>query len=131
MRACQGREIPWPRGALSRIHLIVFVIFLLHVVLVSPVFFPSMSSINAWDESVYINEGRELTHGKLPLFTMNPLVAALYALTYLPVHASPYWLIHSCSMGRVVFFGLLWWPVIWWQANWLRWPAPSSWSRCW
>ena len=97
-----------PRGALSRIHLIVFVIFLLHVVLVSPVFFPSMGSINAWDESVYINEGRELTHGKLPLFTMNPLVAALYALTYLPVQASPYWLIHSCSMGRVVFFGLLW-----------------------
>src|ERR1017187_10263704 len=67
-----------------------------------------MSDINAWDDAEYMNEGRELTQGKLPLFTVNPLVAGLYALAYLPVQASPYWLIHTCSIGRVVTFSLLW-----------------------
>jgi hypothetical protein len=97
-----------PQVAPRNIHLIVFVIFLLQAVLVSPVFFPSMSDINAWDDSEYMNEGRELTQGKLPLFTVNPLVAGLYAVAYLPVQASPYWLIHTCSIGRAVNFSLLW-----------------------
>ena len=97
-----------PQVAPRKIHLIVFVIFLLQAVVVSPVFFPSMSDINAWDDAEYMNEGRELTQGKLPLFTVNPLVAGLYALAYLPVQASPYWLIHTCSIGRVVTFSLLW-----------------------
>ncbi len=88
--------------------LLVFLIFLLHAVVVSPVFFPAMSDINAWDDSEYIHEGRELTHGKLPLFTMNPLVGGLYALADLPVHTSPFWLIHTCSIGRIVNFSLLW-----------------------
>jgi hypothetical protein len=88
--------------------LLVFLIFLLHAVVVSPVFFPAMSDINAWDDSEYIHEGRELAHGKLPLFTMNPLVGSLYAVAYLPVHASPFWLIHTCSIGRIVNFSLLW-----------------------
>jgi hypothetical protein len=98
-----------PSGITPRkTRLIVFLIFLLHAVVVSPVFFPAMSDINPWDDSEYIHEGRELTHGKLPLFTMNPLVGGLYAVAYLPVHASPYWLIHTCSIGRIVNFSLLW-----------------------
>ena len=97
-----------PRGGSRKIHLIVFLVFLLHAVVVSPVFFPSMSGIDVWDESWYMYLGRELTHGTLPLFTMNPLVVSLYALAYLPVHASPYWLIHMCSIGRIVTFSLLW-----------------------
>jgi hypothetical protein len=28
-----------------------------------------MSDINAWDDAEYMNEGRELTQGKLPQFT--------------------------------------------------------------
>ena len=39
---------------------------------------------------------------------MNPRVGALYAVAALPVHASPYWLIHTCSIGRAVNFSLLW-----------------------
>jgi hypothetical protein len=96
----------WRPG--RNIHLIVLIIFLIHAALVSPVFFPSLSDIGVWDEATYINEGRELLHGKLPLYTENPAVAGLYTLTYLPVHASPYWLVHSCSIGRFVLFGLLW-----------------------
>ncbi len=29
-------------------------------------------------------------------------------LTYLPVQSSPYWLVHSSSIGRFLLFGLLW-----------------------
>lgn len=87
---------------------IALIIFLLNVTLVSPEFFPSLSDIAVWDEAVYINAGRELLDGRLPSLAYNPAVAALYALTYLPVHASPYWLIHSCTIGRVLLFGLLW-----------------------
>jgi hypothetical protein len=83
-------------------------IFALNLLLLVHVFLPSLSDINAWDEATYINEGRELVHGKLPRFAMNPLVAVFYAVTYLPVHASPFWLIHSCAIGRVILFGLLW-----------------------
>lgn len=90
------------------IHLIVLIIFLIHATLVSPVFFPSLSNIGVWDEATYINEGRELLDGKLPLYSENPAMAGLYALTYLPVRTSPYWLVHSCSIGRFVLFGLLW-----------------------
>src|ERR1700729_3047808 len=96
------------RATPRRTSWIVFLIFLLQAVVVSPVFFPAMGDINPWEESEYIHEGRELTHGKLPLYTMNPLVGGLYALADLPVHASPYWLIHTCSIGRIVNFSLLW-----------------------
>ena len=56
----------------------------------------------------YINEGRDLINGHLPAFTFNPAVACLYALTYLLVHTSPFWLVQSCSIGRFILFSLLW-----------------------
>ena len=97
---------PWRLGRNN--HVIVLILFLFHTALISPVFFPPLGDIGVFDEAVYINEGRELLDGKLPLFAMNPAVAGLYALTYLPVHTSPYWLVHSCSIGRFVLFSLLW-----------------------
>ena len=82
--------------------------FLLHVDLVFPVFFPSLSEIGPWDESVYINRGRTMAAGDLPEYAQKPVVALFYVLTYLPVQHSPHWLVHSCSLGRIAFFGLLW-----------------------
>ena len=62
-----------------------------------------------FDESVYINGGRLLiSDGILPQFIKSPLVHLVYALAYIPVQASPYWLIHSCTIGRFILFGLLW-----------------------
>jgi hypothetical protein len=46
--------------------------------------------------------------GILTPFGYSPLSSFLYALTYLPVQSSPYWLVYSCSLGRVLLFGLLW-----------------------
>jgi hypothetical protein len=91
---------------------IVWLIVLLHALIVSRVFFPALSDIGAWDEAFYINEGRELAHGTIPRFSGNPAVATLYALTYLPVHSSPFWLVYSAGIGRVLLFVLLWLAVI-------------------
>jgi hypothetical protein len=97
------------RGAAGRgTAMIVAIIFLLSAAMAYQVFFPSLHEIGGWDEAGYINEGRELAGGTLPRLSHNPAVALLYALTYLPVRSSPYWLIHSCSIARVLLFGLLW-----------------------
>ena len=82
--------------------------FLLNVFLVSAGFFPNLAEINAWDEAAYVNSGRLLLLGELPILSNNPLVALLYALTSLPYVNSPLWLVHSTSVGRVFLFALVW-----------------------
>jgi len=64
--------------------------------------------MNTFDEAYYINDGRELTQRILPVLAHSPLVAFFFALVYIPVQASHYWLIHSSTIGRFVLFGLLW-----------------------
>jgi hypothetical protein len=88
--------------------LITLLIFFLNVGMVYPVFLPSLDEIGVWDESSYINRGRELLAGTLPRMSQNPAVALLHALTYLPYTSSPYWLVYSCSLSRFVLFGLMW-----------------------
>jgi hypothetical protein len=88
--------------------LIALLIFFLNVGMVYPVFLPTLGEIGVWDESSYINRGRELLAGTLPRLSQNPAVALLHALTYLPYTSSPYWLVYSCSLSRFVMFGLMW-----------------------
>ena len=88
--------------------LVVLLIFFLNVGMVYPVFLPSLDEIGVWDESNYINRGKELLAGTLPRLSQNPAVAVLHALTYLPFRSSPYWLLYSCRLSRFVLFGLLW-----------------------
>ena len=84
-------------------------LFILNVVLVFPIFFPNLSDMDMWDESGYINSGRMLIEkGFLPEPAWNPLGAFFYALTYIPVQDTTYWLIHSCTIGRFILFGLMW-----------------------
>jgi hypothetical protein len=71
-------------------------------------FFPGMRDINVWDESVYVNTGRNLAEGQLPSFARNPLIGLIYAVTYLPFANSPFWLVQSVAFGRLVLFGLMW-----------------------
>jgi len=83
--------------------------FLLNLVLIFPVFLPNLKDIGLFDEAGYINSGRELVENfGLPAYGDMPLPTFFYALTYLPVQASPYWLIHSCAIGRLILFILLW-----------------------
>jgi len=93
----------------SNSNLVIPLLFILNLVLVFPIFFPNLRDIGPWDESIYIRNGRLLAEkGILPEFAWNPLVAILYALTYIPVHASDYWLVHSCTIGRFILFSLMW-----------------------
>jgi hypothetical protein len=87
---------------------VALIAFFLHASLVSPAFFPSFGEVG-WDEALYFNEGRKLfEHGTLPLFAESPAMAAVYALTYLPVQGSPDWMVHSATSGRLILFCLLW-----------------------
>jgi hypothetical protein len=96
---------------MSRKVLILF--FLVNLFLLSPLFLPHLSEINPWDEANYVNKGRELVDlGDWPNYAGNPLVSIFYAITYLPFHSSPYWLIHSDSLGRMLLFSLLWWSAV-------------------
>lgn len=89
--------------------LTVPLIFFLNIFLVFPKFFPNLSEIGRFDEAYYINTGKELFQGTLSGHpSTSPLTTFLYALTYIPVQESPYWLIHSCTIGRLILFILFW-----------------------
>lgn len=87
---------------------LVFFLFLLNAVLISSVLYPSFAQINPADEARYITQGKSLAEGILPNFAFSPLLSFFYALIYLPVQNSPYWLILSCAIGRVFLFASLW-----------------------
>ncbi len=87
----------------------VFVIFFVNLFLVFAIFLPNLSDINAWDEAAYLNSGRRLIEeGTFPKYAGNPLTNVFFALTYFPFQASPYWMVLSVSLARVILFSLLW-----------------------
>lgn len=87
--------------------------FFANLFLLFSLFLPNLNEINPWDEASYVNKGRELVDlGKWPDYAGNPLVSVFYALTYLPFRSSPYWLIHSDALGRVLLFSLIWWSAV-------------------
>jgi hypothetical protein len=72
------------------------------------VFFPSLTDIWNFDEAYYINNGRLVLQGQLPALGANPFVALFWAIVSLPFHSSQYWMIHTCALGRLISFALLW-----------------------
>jgi hypothetical protein len=89
--------------------LIALLAFLLQMLFSLYRFFPTMRDINPWDEAVYINTGRLFANGVLTTFSHNPLIGIIYAFTYFPFKSSPYWLMQSDALGRVIMFALVWW----------------------
>jgi len=83
-------------------------LLLINFALSLPVLTPGFRDIGTFDEAVYIDAARQLTNGVLPPFRPSPLTASLYALTYIPLQHSRYWLVHTCTLGRIVLFSLLW-----------------------
>jgi hypothetical protein len=88
--------------------LLPWLVIVMHLALVAPVLFPSLSRIGSWDESVYMIYGKQLLAGEWPRYTAGPLVGAVYALACLTVQASDDWLVHTNWIGRVGFMVLLW-----------------------
>lgn len=87
---------------------ILILIFLLQVLFVAYRFMPTLRDINLWDEAIYINAGRDLIEGTLTPFEWNPFVSIFFAVTYLPFKSSPYWMMQSASLARLMMFGLMW-----------------------
>jgi hypothetical protein len=87
---------------------VIALVFILHVVLALPVLTPNLKDIGRFDESFYIEHGRMVGANNLPAVDGSPITAFFYALTYIPVHESDFWSIHSCTIGRFVLFALLW-----------------------
>jgi hypothetical protein len=87
---------------------IAFLVFVLQGLFLMYRLFPSIQDINLWDEADYINGGRLFAQGTLTNIEWNPLVSFLYALAYLPFQNSPYWLVQSAALGRIIIFLLLW-----------------------
>jgi hypothetical protein len=85
-----------------------FFLFALNMFFVYNNLTPNLQDLNNWDESVYVNTGRTLFQGRLPVFARNPLIALLYAITYIPFQSSPLWLVQSDTLGRFVLFILMW-----------------------
>lgn len=81
----------------------------INLILIAPSLFPNLSDIGPWDEMAYVVSGRLLADkGEWPVIANNPLTSAFYALTYLPYRASPFWLVHSRTLGKILSFVLLW-----------------------
>src|SRR6476660_2697441 len=92
----------------NRWRLLLALAFVLHIMLVLPSLTPNLTDIGMFDESSYVEMGRTFRLTKLPALDETPLTAVFYAITYLPVQNSEFWLIHSCTIGRFVLFALLW-----------------------
>ncbi len=99
---------PWAGFVSDPIHVIAVIVFALNVFLVSASFFPNLREINAWDEASYVNSGRVLLEGQWPSFSNSPLVAVLYAVTSVAYLGSPFWLVQSTTLGRILLFALVW-----------------------
>jgi hypothetical protein len=99
-RAADGEQEQWWS--------VIALVFILHMVLVLPVLTPNLKDIGRFDESFYIEMGRTVGVNNLPAVDQSPITAFFFALTYIPVQESDFWLIHSCTIGRFVLFALLW-----------------------
>ncbi len=80
------------------------------LLLLSPTFQPSLSQLNPWDESVYIDAGRRLLEGQhLTQLAFSPLSSIFYALMILPFRYAPTWMAQAAGLGRLLLFALIWW----------------------
>jgi hypothetical protein len=83
--------------------------FVINILLILPSLFPNLGDIGPWDEMAYVVSGRLLADkGEWPAVGGNPFTEIFYALTYLPYRASPFWLVHSRTLGKILSFVLLW-----------------------
>ncbi len=88
---------------------LALVFLIVNFALVAPSLFPTLGDIGPWDEMAYVVGGRLLADkGEWPSLANNPVTSVFYALTYLPFRASPFWLVHSRTLGKLLSFVLLW-----------------------
>src|SRR5918995_1075734 len=87
---------------------VIALLFLLQIILILPVLAPNLKDIGSFDEALYVQMGRALASGELQSIDHSPLTAFLFMLTYIPFSESPFWLIHSSTLGRFILLSLIW-----------------------
>ncbi len=97
-----------PDGRLSLVRWAPAILFLTNLFLVYAFFLPNLRDINLWDEAAIVSSGRALLQGQIPSYASSPLASIFYALVTLPFWSSPFWLVQSTSLGRLILFSLLW-----------------------
>ncbi len=104
-----GRLLTPLRRALGdHLLLLSLILFAVSLFLNQAEFVPNLRDLNMWDEAAWIQSGRALLTGWLPNVGSSPLAVFLFALTCLPFLDSPFWMVHSVSLARLIVFGLLW-----------------------
>ncbi len=83
-----------------------FYVYVISAVIYLPWFMPNLSDIAPWDETYHVISGRDLLSGHWPNLAYGPLLSFFSMLCYLPFRGSPFWLIHSNSLGRFLLFSL-------------------------
>lgn len=84
-----------------------FYVYLIAVVIYLPRFLPNLSDIGAWDETYYLMGGKKLLTGEMTTLGYGPLLSFFYLICYLPFKSSPFWLVHTNSLGRFLLFSFL------------------------
>jgi hypothetical protein len=85
-----------------------------HILLNLQAVFPSFYQINPADEAGYIFGGRAVMNNIsehrpfLPFYYQGPLIDALTAATYAPLHTNPSWFVISEWASHFILLGLLW-----------------------
>jgi hypothetical protein len=68
--------------------------------------------LNEWDESQFINSGRMLAHGSMPIYALSPFLAFYYLPFFELFKHNQMWLFDAATWGhRVLFLAL--WGVLW------------------
>ncbi len=74
-----------------------------------PFLLTNLDQMDSYDDPMYIQFGKELAEGKLPVLgQFNPLLAAFHAMLYEPLKDSAFWMVYVCRISRIIFFCLLW-----------------------
>lgn len=88
--------------------MILAIIFAITLALFAFQILPGFDEINPYDETKYVDSGRNLLSGDLRELARGPLVAFLYAPLYLAFRDSPDWFIIIDGIGRLMLFSGLW-----------------------
>ncbi len=74
--------------------------------------FPTLDTINAFDEVQFVDSGRRLAGGELPALAGYPLLSLLYLVPFLLSQQADVWVLRAAALGHVAIWLLLWAAVL-------------------
>ncbi len=74
--------------------------------------FPTLDTINVFDEVQFVDSGRRLAAGELPDLAGYPLLSVLYLVPYLLTWQAELWVLPAAALGHLAIWVLLWAAVL-------------------